>query len=340
MIAVDVGYGLTKAMNISGKKVHFPSVVAPVRADMLNGLFGAGPGHHVKIRRISGEAEEKLVGEAAQNSMAALNTLAREKPAAIHDVLLLTGAYLAGAGGAGTMPERTNIAVGLPLAFYKSQKENLTRHLQGLAVWVSVNGGPEKYVSFDKVVVFPQGAGVVLAEMEKLSVGGLVGVVDVGTYTTDYLLMDVRNRQPVPIPDGCGSVEAGVYLFHRAVASEFQGRAGAPLPAEMVPPVAEKALAGLPVRYYNRDIFLPDVRRALREIGENIAQKVLAAWGNRAGYVERTLLAGGGSLLFREELLGTLPNARIVDDPLYANAKGYLTAFGPPASPTAARTED
>ncbi|MCL6477035.1 MAG: ParM/StbA family protein [Peptococcaceae bacterium] len=335
MIAVDVGYGLTKAVSLNGAMVDFLSVIAPVRADMLNGLFGSGPGHHVRIRRVSGDVEEKLVGEAAQSSVAALTTLAREKHAAVHNVLLLTGAYLAGAGETGITPGQTDIAVGLPLAFYKAQKEALIRHLQSLAVWVSVDGGPEKYISFNKVVVFPQGAGVALAEISKLT--GLTGIVDVGTYTTDYLLMEVRSGQPVPNPDGCGSVEAGVYLFHRAVASEFQGQAGAPLPPEMVPAVAEKALAGHPVKYYNRDIVLSGVQKARREIGENIAQKVLAAWGSRAGYVEQTLLAGGGSLLFREELMKALPNARVVDDPLYANAKGYLTAFGPPANPTTAR---
>ncbi len=330
MIAVDVGYGLTKALAVNNAnitKINFPSVIAPAHTDMLNGLFGTGLGYHVKIRRVSGEVQEKLVGEAAQRSVSAVTTMTREKHAGVHDTLVLAGAYLVGAGGTGTTPEQTDLAVGLPLAFYKAQKDSLMNQLQNLAAWVSVDGGPERYISFGRVLVFPQGASIVFAETKALT-GNLIGIVDVGTYTTDYLLLEVRNGQPIPNPDGCGSIEVGVHLFHRAIASEFHAQAGGPLPTEMIPDTAKKALDGQPVQYFNREIYLQEAHKARREIGENIAQRILAAWGNRAGHVKPTLLAGGGSLLFQRELQGALPGAQLVNEPIYANARGYLSGSG------------
>jgi plasmid segregation protein ParM len=39
---------------------------------------------------------------------------------------------------------------------------------------------------------------------------GLVALLDIGSYTTDYLVFDVRGGQPVPVSECCGSIEAGV----------------------------------------------------------------------------------------------------------------------------------
>lgn len=59
-IAVDVGYGLTKALSSSGLMACFPSAAAP--ADLLAGAFGGQVGYRVSLRGVEGPAVENLVG--------------------------------------------------------------------------------------------------------------------------------------------------------------------------------------------------------------------------------------------------------------------------------------
>jgi plasmid segregation protein ParM len=301
--------------------------VAPAAQDLLVGFMTDGLGHRVRIRHPGGGTEERLVGEAAARSLAAVTTLARNKPADMHDTLVLAAAYLAGAGGTGILPGQVDLAVGLPLAYYRAQRESLAARLRRLAAWVSADGGEERYVSFGRVLVLPQGAGIVAAHPELLPEKGLVGVVDVGTYTTDYLLLEKvpARAEPRPVLECCGSAEVGVHLVHRAVAREFQARTGAPLPQEMW---EEAARAGSVV-YEGKAVDLTDaVEKALADAAQAISQRVLGAWGNRAGFVSTVILAGGGALLLKERLEACLPSMVVAPDPVYANALGFLRALG------------
>jgi plasmid segregation protein ParM len=56
-----------------------------------------------------------------------------------------------------------NLVVGLPLSFYRGQKETLRERLSTLSAWVSVDGKERKYISFNNVMVFPQGAGALVS---------------------------------------------------------------------------------------------------------------------------------------------------------------------------------
>lgn len=318
-LAVDVGYGYTKALSETGRRACFPSACAPAPPDMAPGVFAAMP-HRVEVIR-GGKAERHLVGEAALRSRTAAVTLAREKPPEVHDTLLLTAAYLAGAGRA------TSLAVGLPLAYYRTQRQALAARLAGLTAQVSVDGGPPREIDFTGGVrVVPQGAGVVLAEARLPQ--GLIGVVDVGHHTTDYLLVEVRDSQPLPLLDYCGSVEAGAHLVAAAVAREFSAQTGAPLDIAEAVQVAEWLRQGQSVTYDGRPLDLaPAYRSACQEVGRLIAHRILAAWGGRARLAREVLLAGGGALLLEGALRAELPAARLVADPVYANCRGYLAAI-------------
>ena len=325
-VSVDVGYGYTKAAAASGKRARFPSVIAPVAEDVLGGVLSDGLGHRVRVRHLGSDPEEKFVGEAAARSMAAVATFSRQKPQEMHDMLVLTAAYLTGMGVTGGEFGQVDLAVGLPLAYYQSQKDALANRMRETFAWVSVDGGEERYISFGKVLVLPQGAGAVAAYPELLPDAGLVGVVDVGQYTTDYLFLEKmpRQAQPRPILECCGSAEVGVRLVHRAAAQAFQAKAGAPLPVEMW----EQAVQARTVVFDGRAIDLADaVEKALADAAQAISQRVIGAWGNRASFVRAVLLVGGGSLLLREHLERCLTCVTVPEDPVFANAVGFLRAL-------------
>lgn len=272
----------------------------------------------------SGRIERKLVGDAAMHYMTAVSTLTREKPAEMHDLLLLTAVAVLGGGGS-LQEGHVEVAVGLPLAFYRTQKDALQKRLEQTNVYISLNGGEQKYVSITKAKVVPQGAGVLLAQWDDLPEKGLYAVVDIGTYTTDFLLFRVENGMPVPLFDACGSIEAGVSLVHRVVAAEFQNQTGGILPAEMLQYVISELESGTEVRYGGKELnLLPAFKKAKTDAAVAITQKVLNAFGGRADFVNATIVAGGGALFFGEEILKRLPAAQMAEDPLFANAIGYL----------------
>jgi len=276
----------------------------------------------VRVRFLDGRKGEFLVGEAAQGSFLASGFLGAEKPADLHDLLLLTACALAGVGGKGPFPGQCDLAVGLPLAFYKAQREALKARLEGLAAWVSVNGGEEQYISFRRVLVVPQGAGVVFAQ--GLPRGrGFAGVVDVGQYTTDFLLVDLRTLNPVV--EACGSVEAGCHLVAQRVGQAYLSKTGRPLPPRMERFVLDAAREGQPVPFRGREIDLtPDFDAALREVATTVSRQVLSAWRDIADMITVTCLAGGGVLLLGEHLAKAFPNPVLVKEPVFANVLGYL----------------
>lgn len=324
-VAIDVGYGYTKAISSSGSKVCYPSIIAPATVDLLGGVLADTLGHRVKIDYGNGSTE-RLIGEAAMRSLSATTLVSRHKSPGMHDALILAAAYLVGAGGANSSQGQTDLAVGLPLAYFRSQKEALATRLKRLEAWVSVDNGPERNISFNKVMVFPQGIGAVLVYPELLPTEGLVGVVDVGQYTTDYLLVECLPgvSQPRPIMDGCGSDEVGIHLVYRSIAHEFQLRTGAPLPVEM----REQAVRTGTVFFDGKNIDISKAtERALSDAAQTITQKVIEAWGKRSSQVRTILLCGGGAVLLREHLAKHLPNVTEVPEPAYANAMGFLRAL-------------
>jgi plasmid segregation protein ParM len=193
--------------------------------------------------QVSINGKNYLVGDAARQSFTATRTLTQEKPPEIHDTLLLTAAHLLSGDD-----DRIEIGVGLPLAYYKDQQGVLMKRLTELEADVTIEG-KQKHIRFASTHVLPQGAGILDAHKSMLPLNGFVGLVDIGTYTTEYLLFELKGGKAMPVVEASGSVEAGVQNVYAAIAREFQTKTGRPLPVEMESMVAEKALAGETVSY-------------------------------------------------------------------------------------------
>ncbi|WP_027356582.1 ParM/StbA family protein [Desulfofundulus thermocisternus] len=324
MLGIDIGYGFAKAVSAEGKRACFPSLAAPAGHDQALdlGFGGPAPGHRVTVRRLNGQAQEYLIGEAAQESFLASGFLGAEKPAELHDLLLLTAAYLVGAGTTGFPPVQVDLAVGLPLAFYRAQKDVLKTRLEALAAHVSVDGGGERYISFRRVLVVPQGAGVVF--VQGLPKGrGFAGVIDIGQYTTDFLLVDLRTGRPVV--EASGSVEAGCHLVAQRVSQAYLAKTGRPLPPRMERRMLEDLAETGRTVFRGGELDLSrEYGEAVEDVAEAVARQVLSAWRDFTDSVAVTYLAGGGALLLGERLARAFPNPVLVEDPVFANALGYL----------------
>ncbi len=321
ILSVDVGYSSVKAVSSTGYQLQFPSVVAPYRDNPINGAAPFQSGHYL----VQLGKEKKFVGEMAIKSLNSVSTMQREKPAELHDLFVLTAAYLCGAGAAiPTQSQAVTLALGLPLAYYRTQREELKSRLQRLGAQVQVDRDPQKYISFQDIRVFPQGLGILFC-IPSLPQQGYAGLVDIGCYTTDYMLFEIKDGEPVPVPDGCGSIEAGTYLVQQDLAAGFQSQTGAPLAHFMYQNALQCAQNNQAIRFQGREINLSQIYRcSVRETAQVIIEGVRSAWVSRAEYLSMTAFAGGGAEMFNSHL-DAFPDSIIVPNPVFANANGFLS---------------
>lgn len=320
-IAVDVGYSNVKALAGSGGRIIFPSVIASVKENPVNGISGFGTKHyHVQINN-----KENLIGDAAVRSLTGVSTMNREKPPEIHDLFILTASYLCGAGAVNpTQGQVIHLAVGLPLAYYRSQRDELKSRLLRLGTTISVDKGESRYISFKSVTVFPQGLGV-LFSIPSLPSRGYMGLIDIGCFTTDYMLFSIEDGDPIPVADACGSIEAGTYLVQQDLAAAFQSQTGAPLAHFMYAETLESARNNEPICFQGKEINLSQVyKQSCRETTQVILEAVRSVWVSRGEYLNSTIFAGGGSEMFKDYLQQSFPAISIVDDPVFANSRGFL----------------
>lgn len=317
LVGIDPGYGFTKAV-LNDRRVAFPSAVSASAANVLADVgFGRKVGHVVSLRYGAEiERREYFVGELAlKEGRAVEHTLAREKfRMDVSQVLLFTAAYLVGALG------DVILAYGLPLAYYRHQRQQVREALTGLSAHVAVDDGPERRIAFSEVLVFPQAVGALFA-VGGLPEKGLVGLVDVGYYTTDYLLVEFQPEGASPLGAYSSSVEVGVHTALKVFAEEFQRQTGKPL--SLVD--ARNLWSREEVSFAGRIVNVKKMAERARFVaGKAIAQAVQSAWSEKIDLLDRVLLVGGGALEFFQVLSGMFWNAEVVSDPQFANALGFV----------------
>jgi plasmid segregation protein ParM len=338
-LGIDIGYSATKAVGISGM-VQLPSYEAEPVASKVDD-FKDGTKHVVRMT-VSGRRVEKLVGDAALRSGAAKGIMGQaEKPDSTHDLLLFTVAYLCGAGSENPAdPGEVDVVLGLPIDYLKRQRAALKERLEKESVWISVDGGVERHIICRSVDVRPQGAGIMLASDPSMYLVpdlpvNYVLVLDLGSFTINYLLFEFRNGKKPCLVQGCvGTIEKGVSLVQQKMAEAYQEQTGLPLPAYMMADAwrDKKVFAG------GNLIDLSDaIQQATKTVASGIVNQLQSILKERLTYVTSTLVGGGGALLMEDELRDmvvqtneharpVLPKLVIAKDPVYANAIGFLNA--------------
>lgn len=315
MIAVDLGYGYTKAVSES-QRVIFPSALAPTQD---NDDIGMGTiGHYMEFKR-PGELKKRTLafgdravkeGQAVQFSLDS-QKFSKEASA----VLAAAAAYMTGAEG------QTKLAVGLPISRYKNRDyiAEVENALKKVAVYLSVDNGPQKYISFLDVKCYPQGIGV-LYSLDTLPPDGLVGLLDIGFLTTDLVLFNVNGSRIEPLKEYFRSINMGVSLAIRMFMKAYEGRTGDSLTlADGLELWKRKEIT-----YCGKRLDITQmVRDGKENTGRAICDAVNEAWAEKVKMLDYVLLAGGGALELGEFIKEILPQATVVNDPQFANVLGF-----------------
>jgi plasmid segregation protein ParM len=214
------------------------------------------------------------------------------------------------------------LVTGLPVAFY-SDKARLHERLVGVHK-VAREGRHAQNFKVNECRVIPQPFGALLAAAlddrgriaDHALATGAVGVIDIGGKTTNLLSV---NRL-AEIGRETESVSVGAWDVVRAVRSHLSDRCPN---LELRDHQVVEAIVSRQVRYYGQQVDLkPVVAAALEPMANQVIAQATQLWNGGAG-LDAILVAGGGALLLGPFLKAHFRHARIVTDPVFANAEGY-----------------
>lgn len=335
---IDVGYGFTKIVTPTGRRASFPSVCKLSSGDGLAEVFGpAAADHRLRLMTPGSGFQEWLVGCSALAADAVRSWSSSGSGRTDYPVLVM--AALAAVGATGSV----RIAVGLPLSVYadKGERSALLASLNRLTGLVGLDGREPEEIEIAAVSVYPQAVGAyfaLAATPQGIRLGSRdLGVVDVGYRTTDFLLM----RSLAPDTELSGSIDLGIGDAMAAAAQSLVASHG---PSFALPDTAiEEALLGdgsIGIRGRVVDL-RPAYRARVEQLGQEITERLRHVWAKRLDRLAAIVLSGGGGAAV-QPFIG-LPGAVLADDPVYANAKGFLwlarRGLGPSQSDEAATSQ-
>lgn len=232
---------------------------------------------------------------------------------------LMLAAFTEAAGGSAAL----QVVTGLPVAFYEQDKEKLRDRFEGTHT-VQREGRRTQTFTVEQCRVIPQPFGALLATafndrgriVDQALATGHVGVIDIGGKTTNLLsvhrLAEIA-RETASVNSGAWDVVRAVRQFLAADCPDLDLR-----DHEIVQAIREQQ-----TKYYGQVVDLTEiVEEALTPLAEQIIGQASQLWGSGAR-LEAVLVAGGGAHLIGPAIRRHFRHARVVENPVFANAVGY-----------------
>jgi len=323
VLAVDIGYGWSKALTLHGQAL-IPSLVGPSEAIRYESDVIPANGHGIAVEV---DGRWYFVGEQAElQSASRSQTLDGSRTgSAEHKALFyaLASELLATTAG------EVAVVSGLPVADYDEKgKATLRDMLKGAHV-VKRQGKRERRFEVVGVHTMPQAMGslfaLVLDRRGQLADGDLagarVGIVDVGTLTTNYILVD-RLRYVEVESD---SITTGMAELLQKVAKDLKREYGFDWTLQLGK--VDQAVRVRTVEPYGDPVNISHlVEPHLEALADTIVSHARTLWGTGVE-LKAVVLAGGGSMELAPHMRKVYPHTRTVGgDPQFANVTGYLRA--------------
>lgn len=310
IISLDVGYGFTKAV-YDGKPTIFPSLVGPARELTFKVTERQDlPGEMIEIR-----GGNYFVGKKAELSDRTFPLRTRDwVESDLYAALMASGLVRATVGD----PASTEIFVvtGLPVEYYARDKGKAEDQVRSVASHLGLKVGgvrviPQPFGSFYDHILGMDGAPTMTESLR------LVGVVDVGQHTTDYILIkNLRDN----LERASGSMTGGVFQIIDRVRRDLISRYDRD--NITISEAEECVLKGRPIKIKGKDIEVSDiVQSQIRAVAQGIVGEIKSRWAHE-GEPELVLLTGGGILL-RSYLQGISHSTQVIEGAQLANARGY-----------------
>jgi len=318
IIGIDLGYSHVKGC-VNGHKFIFPSAVGSPES----AAFSLDSDSRIALQTDSGLVQ---IGQAVLDQSRFVSRPEDRGWIASDEYKWLFCAALSEATTT-FWADSVMIVTGLPIAYYREDKDRLRNVMLGEHT-VQREGRKQQRFKVTEVRVIPQPFGslfsaslgsdgqVVAPDM----LNGRVGIIDVGGHTTN-LLSTLRARD---IERQTGSVDMGAWDVVRALREHLD---------EITPgleisdyDIVEAVKRGY-VWYYGEQVDISDQAEvSLSHFRRQVLAEASHLWDN-GSQLQAILVSGGGAHLIGNAILAHFSlhkNVRVVDDPVFANAMGYV----------------
>jgi plasmid segregation protein ParM len=324
ILSVDIGYGYTKGVGSGDLRFSFPSVIGNAEEITFNtNLIGdqATPVVHYGGRRF-------FYGEHAL-LQSRLRTAIFDR-SRTHDETyrLLFASALAELAQQYPDGATLNVVTGLPVGFF-SDRHDAVISLEG-----KYRLQLEDAVTFDveQVFVVPQPFGSLFRELlnedgalSNVDIEqGRVAVVDVGTYTTDFIVADALRY----VQRFSNSIPIGWSAVLNNVQQELSSRYRLDLTLHEVDKAIRSGRARVKGELINLE---PMLRPAISELEAVLVAKARDLWGEGAT-LDIMLITGGAAQHVGGVLQQAYPQTRLLSDAFWANAEGFYRFGQRPAT--------
>jgi plasmid segregation protein ParM len=322
ILAIDIGFGWTKAVT-ARNRLLLPSLVGPAetirfQSDVVENSRGIA---------VEVDGQHLFVGEQAElQSASTRQTLDVSRTGSPEQKALF---FAACSELVRTNDTDLTIITGLPVGdFHDTNKTKLREMLLGEHL-VNRTGKRSRQFDVNEVYIIPQGVGslfyLVLDRQGKLIDGdlsdGRVGIIDVGTLTTNYILSDRLRYVEV----NSDSITTGTAEALRKVARDLRDTYGLDWILRLSK--VDRAVRAGRVEVQGRPIEINGlVKPHFDAIAETIVAHARTLWG--AGVdLKAVVVTGGGSHQLTPYIAGAFPHTRSASsDPQFSNVIGYLRA--------------
>lgn len=323
VLAVDIGYGYTKAMTAHSRTL-IPSLVGPAEAIRFESDIIEANGKGIALE-VDGRGF--FVGEQAElQSASASQTLDATRTGSIEQKALF---YAAASELIKTTTEEVAVVTGLPVGDYDDRNKDALKALLIGEHEVKRQGKWTRAFRVSNVYTVPQALGslfaLVLDRRGRLVdgdlAGGRVGVVDIGTLTTNYILVD-RLRYVEVESD---SITSGMAEMLQKVAKDLKREYSLDWGLQLGK--VDQAVRARAVEVYGDRVNIAGlVDPHLENLADTIISKARTLWGSGVE-LKGVVVTGGGSLELAPYVRKVYPHTRTVGgDPQFANVTGYLRA--------------
>ncbi len=315
IISVDIGYGYTKGVGPDGLRFSFPSVVGTAEeirfaTDLINGE---------EERAVEYGDWRFFYGKQALLQSRIQSAIFDRSRVHDHTYKMLFVAALVEMVKVAPSSKRAKVVTGLPVEFFSDRPE-VVESFEG-----AYNITTDRTIKFavDSVFVAPQPFGSLFRELlnEQGKIvsdtieGGRVGVIDVGTYTTDFVVShELRYVQRLS-----GSIRIG----WSEVISQVQQALADLYRLALMPHEVDQALRAGEVRVRGESVSLEKlIKPAVTDIETAVVARARDLWGEGAD-MDMILVSGGGGPHLYDAIHDVYPHARLLDDAFWANAEGF-----------------
>jgi plasmid segregation protein ParM len=300
--AADIGYSYFKGIG-NGKRVFYPSVLGEIRTQLL------GQDGYLQVETDDGAW---FIGDGAIEQSLNLIRGGQDKDWAktpMYRALLLAG--ISEVVSPATHEVAIDLASGLPVADF-SMRDEVVGLLTGTHL-VKRPGRRNLEITIRNALFVPQALAAFDGNLDN---GQTLVVLDIGGRNINYSTFTGKRA----IATQCGSTESGMLNIVEQIARQIKTKTGRDLKTHQ----AIEAMKTHQVRAYGRVCDVGDIVTGELEMFVNSVHTLVSSrWGDTSA-VDIMLIAGGGALMVGEQIARNYLQARIVDDPQWANVNGYL----------------